>query len=235
MKKCGIILGYLSRPLNEYPIVENLYFNRSNRVNLSILDASSWYTPYWSYAGVVFFVGFIIESLVNIFRAVKAAMGIFRSPMQPSLKKQMDEMKIVSLEQFDNLLMNSTYENNYQDRLFIILDKYLIVSKINFDETSEKILQNFIDQSPVFCYSINNITRVLSDGIIYMTTNGFEITPFPLTVKTINYNPAPWLHKRLIVLSDQYRNKYAEGENDKIDAEQEPNQRMLQRTIQEET
>ena len=55
----------------------------------------------------------------------------------------MDRMIISSLEQFDRLLPETIYENSYQDRLFNILEKYLIVTKIDLNETSEQILWNF--------------------------------------------------------------------------------------------
>ena len=115
---------------------------------------------------------------------------------------------VFSLEQLDQLLLNTTYENNYQDCLFIVHDTYLVMSMIDFDENSERVLQQSYDYTPLIIIPMDNIINVRSIGIVCHNNNFSPYISFSTYIHNINFNPIPWLHKRLISLNDQYRFKY---------------------------
>ena len=208
IKTCGILIGYFFRPKNEYPYLrdEQEYYKSGKRVR--IFDASSSYTSYMSHIAVALFLCIVLKLLVNVFIAVITLAYPPWPLIHASIQEQMQKIDIFSFEYFDELLSNTTYQNNYQDCLFIVYDKYLIISMINFNETSEKILRLFYNCTPLTIVPIDTISNVKSYGIMCDNNNCSQFVSFPTYIHSFNFNPAPWLHERLMAINDKYRDKY---------------------------
>ncbi|CAF2555886.1 unnamed protein product [Rotaria sp. Silwood2] len=104
---------------------------------------------------------------------------------------------------------------------------------IDFGEISEKVLRQFYDCTPFIIIPIDNIINVRSIGIICHNNNFSQYISFSTYIHNINFNPAPWLHKRLISLNDQYQHNWKQNKD--LYCEEEQGQRLLERIIEEET
>ncbi|CAF1613166.1 unnamed protein product [Rotaria magnacalcarata] len=234
IKTCGILIGYVFRPRNEYPYLRNEDEYSKSGNHFRIFDVSSSYITYVSHVAVVLFICYLFKFIADVFFIVNSFVCLFRSILNSSIQQQMRKIDVFSLEQLDQLLLNTTYENNYQDCLFIVHDKYLLISRIDFDETSENVLQQFVDNTPFIIIPMDNIITVRSTDIVcHYKNNCRQYISFPTYIYNINFNPAPWLHKRLMSLNGQYRHNCEENKG--LHCEEEAEQRLLEHVIEEET
>jgi DNA replicative helicase MCM subunit Mcm2 (Cdc46/Mcm family) len=116
------------------------------------------------------------------------------------------QLKMISLENFDQIFYETNYQNNYHDRLFIIYDKYLVISLIDLEEKNEKILEKFYENSPVIILPIEKIFYVTYDRI-FLDIYHRESIYLRQYSDNIYFNPSNWLHERLMILNEQYRSK----------------------------
>ncbi|CAF3517338.1 unnamed protein product [Rotaria socialis] len=233
IKRCGLLIGYFYRPEKAYPNLKkrDKYYKSSS--DMRIFDVSSSYTTYTSHVLVGLLICVVLDLLVRVLLAAISFIYSSLSILHSSIQEQLRKIDIFSLEDLDRLLLNTTYENNYQDCLFIVHDKYIVMSMIDFNETSEKILRQFYNCTPLAIISIDTISNVRSDCIVCQNNNCSQCIYFSTSIHNINFNPSQWLHKRLIAISDQYRDNWEQTKE--VYFEEEKRQRQLKRVIEEET
>jgi len=208
IRKCGILIGYLYRPRNEYVYPADSYEYHQFSKHVRVFDASSSYIPYMSYVLVGLFIYFLLVFVVHLIRDNIYLIYQSRSTIHPSIQKQMTESNINSLENLDNLLLNTTYENNHYDRLFIVRGKYLIMFMIDLHENNEEILRRFYENPPLTIIPIDMITSVRKNCIMLDDDNYSRWIDFPIRSYSSRFDPSDWLHRRLMILSDEYRYTY---------------------------
>ncbi|CAF1233639.1 unnamed protein product [Rotaria magnacalcarata] len=232
IKRCGILIGYFYRPENAYSNLKTVdeYYKSSS--DMRIFDASSSYTTYTSHVLVGLFICVVLDRLVRVLLAAISFIYPSLSILHSSMQEQLRTIDIFSVEDLDRLLLNTTYENNYQDCLFIVHDKYIVMSMIDFNETSEKILRQFYNCTPLAIISIDTVSNVKSDCIVCQNNNCSQCIYFSTYMHNINFNPSQWLHKRLIAISDQYRDNWEQTKE--VYFQEEKRQHQLKRVIEEE-
>jgi hypothetical protein len=208
IRKCGILIGYLYQPRNEYVYPADSYEYHQFNKHVRVFDASSSYIPYMSYVLVGLFIYFLLKSVVHLVRDMIYLIYSSFSIVHPSIQKQMTELNINSLENLDNLLLNTTYENNHYDRLFIVRKEYLIMLMIDLHENNEEILRRFWEKSPLTIIPIDRISSVRQNCIMLDNNNYSRWIDFPIRSYSSRFNPSDWLHQRLMILSDDYRYTY---------------------------
>jgi hypothetical protein len=125
-----------------------------------------------------------------------------------SIEEQIRKFNLKSLENLDNILFDTTYENNHHDRLFIVNQEYLVMLMIDLKENKKKILRRFCDNAPLIIIPIDTIKTVRENHIILKNNTGNSWIEFPMHSSSNSFNPANWLHQRLMIINDQYRYKY---------------------------
>jgi hypothetical protein len=203
--KCGIIIGYLYQPTNEYVFPGYSYTYHTFNKNARAFDASSSYTPYMSYVLVALFIYFLFQTVVRLVRVVPQLVCSSFPILHSSIQEQMKESNITSLENLNDLLLDTSYNNNYHDHFFIIYGKYLVILKIDLHENNEEILRKFYQNAPFIIIRLHAIKNVRSDCIVLKNCRYVD---FPVQRYNNSYNPANWLHERLMILNNQYRYEY---------------------------
>lgn len=210
IKKCGILIGYLYRTTNEYVFPGDSYEYHQFSKQVRLFDASSSYTPYISYVLFILFTYLILKTVtVHLIQDIIHFISPSLPNVQSSLQKQMRESNIHSIIDLDNILLNTTNENNYYDCLFIVQNKYLIMLMIELQENNERILRRFFEDTPMVIIPIDIITDIQRDYIVPENNKYRQRIYFPTHSHSNSFNPSNWLHERLMVLNDQYRYMYA--------------------------
>ncbi|UJR11896.1 hypothetical protein I4U23_016074 [Adineta vaga] len=202
IRKCGILIGYRYRPANEK--IFRINTNKSyylDKNNVRLFDASCAYTCYIAYIVICISICYSLKNLVEFVTLLNQFFSLTISPMEYVFEK---EKKMISSENFDLILYETNFRNNYHDRLFIIYDKYLVMLMIDFEEKNEKILEKFYEKSPVIILPIEKIFYVAYDRIL-LDIYHRELIDLPQCVNSIHFNPSNWLHERLMILNEQYR------------------------------
>ncbi|UJR06770.1 hypothetical protein I4U23_011057 [Adineta vaga] len=203
MSKCGVIVGTFYKPknVNEFPgIVYGTRHALDDDVRL--FDSSYYYTPYFSYLFVALFIYFVLKNLLHIKQFFTTILTPLSSSNQNLLAmQQLNKTDIISLEDLDNLLMETTYQNNYHDCLFILREKYLLMFLVNFDENSPNILEKFYENVPFLLIPLHTIKDVQNYWIIV----DHEYISFPFFMNNCYSSSAKWLHGRLMFLNEEYR------------------------------
>lgn len=206
--KCGILVGYLQKP--KYNSIFHASGNEYYQFNddFRVLDASCSYTPYKSYLLISIFIYLLF---ITVIKTIQCVIIIVRQPpliLHPSFEQQVKQSDIMSIENLDNFLLNTTYENSHHDRLFIVCDKYLVMIMTSLSETSDQALRNFCENSPLILIAINSIIILKPRGMILEINNKSQYIDFPTGINSNYYNPIDWLHERLMLLSNPYKNRY---------------------------
>ncbi|CAF0804443.1 unnamed protein product [Adineta steineri] len=200
MLKCGVIVGYFYKPRNMD------YFPSYGTGHIftdivRLFDSSYLHPPYFSYLFIGFFICFLLGSLFHVIHFFV----IIRNRSSPEqnllVMEQLRKSDIISVEDLDNLLMNTTYLNQHHDCLFILRDKYVVMFLIDFNENSPKILKQFYEDVPFLIIPLATITKVKLDCIVVDS----KYIYFPSFIDKYYSTAADWLHKRSILLSDEYR------------------------------
>ncbi|CAF0939287.1 unnamed protein product [Rotaria sordida] len=137
-----------------------------------------------------------------------------------------------------NLLLHTTIENKYYDRLFLIRDKYLVMLMIDFNEHKAEILRQFDKRSPFKIISIDSIQSVRYYHIVITDDFGSKYIYYPPISCLRNSNTSEWLHQRLIQINDQYRHCCEQAQfrqqQETLLAQQEEYRRHLEVFMEEE-
>jgi hypothetical protein len=208
IKTCGILIGYLYRPRNEYVFPGDSYEYYYFTKNVRVFDASSSYTPYISYILVGLFIYFIFKCVVDLVQDISSWINSASSIVHSSIEKQIRTSNLNSLENLDNILLNTTDENNHHDRLFIVHEKYVVMLMIDLREENKEILRRFYENAPLIIIPIDMIKTVRESCIILKNNNSNPWIEFPMRSFKNNFNPEHWLHQRLMIINDEYRLKY---------------------------
>jgi hypothetical protein len=205
--KCGILIGYLYQPTNEYVFPGYSYEYHKFSENVRAFDTSCSYTPYVSYVLVGLFIYLSLQTVVHLIRTIIQLISLPVPILHLSVQKQMRESNITSVEDLDDLLLNTDYKNNHYDRLFIVRNKYLVMFMIDLQENNEEILRRYYEDVPFVIIPIETIRCMRSDCIV-IENNNSQCVYFPVRPYTNRFNPENWLHGRLIVLNHRYRCAY---------------------------
>ncbi|CAF2057228.1 unnamed protein product [Rotaria magnacalcarata] len=205
IKKCGIIIGYLYKPTGEYIFPGYSYEPHRFHDDVRVFDASCNYTPYASYFVIFFFIYFMFKYLPNLIRAIIKYLRTLSPMLHPFIQEQIQKLNITSVADLDSLLLDTFHENNFNDSLFIVRDKYLVMLMLDLDEDSPEILREFYEKPPFAIISINSISKIESDHIVVEKHYCSQCIYFPKTMNTWHFNPAYWLHEKLMILNDEYR------------------------------
>ena len=204
---CGILLGYLYRPKGE----RAYSFNSSSIVQFHKLDiafdASSLYYPYKT-----FLVGSLLFSWLFLKAIFYLLLYLFHAVYQPTLivhpniKKHLNTLQMDSLEELDDLLLKTTEQNNYYNRLFLVRNRYLLILNIDWNEDDPSTLRHFYIYEPVTMIYLSNIisiefyqigTRYIYDDIWFS---------LPRIPSQTDIYGSKWLHQKLMTISAKYRN-----------------------------
>lgn len=210
IKKCGILVGYLYEPSNEvtYKVDGHNYYGFVK--NVRAFDASWYYIPYLSYSVAGFVILISLYNLAYLSKNVIYFLRLQSELLHHCIKEQLMKLDGISLKDLDKLLLETSSENNHQDSMFIVNDKYLIMLMIDFNENSFEILRKFYSVAPFIIINIDTITVVESLWIV-MRHNGYnEYIHFPVNTRGHSFGRAEWLHKRLMALSTGYKHRYVE-------------------------
>ncbi|CAF3048726.1 unnamed protein product, partial [Rotaria sp. Silwood2] len=113
IKKCGILLGYLYVPSNEvtYKVDGHSYYGLTE--NVRAFDASSSYISYFPHC----LLGFVILIFLgNLLHRSGNVIHFLRLPSEFShvgIEEQLMKLDGISLKDLDNLLLETTAENNH--------------------------------------------------------------------------------------------------------------------------
>ncbi|CAF1523742.1 unnamed protein product [Adineta steineri] len=219
ISKCGILIGYLYQPRNEYVCLSNSFNYRQFNDNVRIFDTSSSYIPYISYIFVSLFIYFLYKTIQHISCNVNQLIHTSFPLVDDLIRKQLIQSNINSLEGLDELLSNTPNINNYHNRLFILQNNYLVILEADLQETNQVILQQFYENPPLIIISIDNIRYIKSDCVILIDCHQSYIDFTKQQFKN-HFNLTNWLHERLMDLSDRYRYDWEQEEAQRIQEEQ---------------
>lgn len=208
MVKCNFIIGYLDKPRGISYF--NGYINKYHEFNddIRIFDSTCPYTPYISNILIYLFIYFLLKNLIRTFQILKNFVNITPHIHFPSIMDQLRKSNIISLENLNELLLNTSYIDNYYDHFFIINNRYLVMFMINLNEKSPKILREFYENAPFRIIPIDTIITVKMNHIVLYNQRNYEYIYFPSFINSYHFAPANWLHERLMLLSNNYRHQY---------------------------
>lgn len=203
--QCGILIGYL------YTWQYELVFNSLNeRYRLSdsvtVFDASSSYTPYMSHLFITLpTLWILISSFICCYNYIQIRLSKFKLLYFTEVHKSLRINNIASVEHLDYLLMSTPGENKYNNRLFIVQEKYLIIVKIDLNEHRTHILDQFHQVSPFIIIDIQTITNISKHFISITQYNYLENIPYPIDSSRDVNDELTWLHEHLMYYSERYR------------------------------
>jgi hypothetical protein len=207
--RCGIVLGYLYRPEGELAYTINSKSAVKFRKLDVALDASSPYYPYktFLFGGLLFswlFIKAFFYLLVYLFHAIYWP----TLRIHPAVEKHLNTLQIESLKKLDDLLLHTTDKNNYHDRLFLVLNRYLLIINIDWNEYNTSILHKFYFQEPFSIVPLRDIICIERNEI--MVNYGSHRTWYSLpAIRSISdKHGAVWLHEILMYHSATYRYSY---------------------------
>ncbi|CAF0821707.1 unnamed protein product [Rotaria sordida] len=155
-----------------------------------------------------------------------------------SVQNELGKSNITSTLILDNLLLNTIIENKYNDRLFLIQNKYLVMLMIDFNENNPEILRQFDEHSPFKIISIDTIELVRDYHIVVANNFRSKYIYFPNDSHLGDSNTSEWLHQRLIHISDLYRHRLEQEQirqqQEILQAHQEEHERHLKALREEE-
>ncbi|CAF3776171.1 unnamed protein product [Rotaria socialis] len=143
--------------------------------------------------------------LPNLIRAIIKYLRALSPMLHPFIQEQIQKLNITSVADLDSLLLDTFHENNFNDSLFIVRDKYLVMLMLDLDEDSAQILREFYEKAPFTIIPINSISKIESDHIVVEKHYCSQCIYFPENMNTWHFNPAYWLHEKLMILNDEYR------------------------------
>ncbi|CAF1425063.1 unnamed protein product, partial [Adineta steineri] len=212
ISKCGILIGYLYQPRNEYVCLSNSFNYRQFNDNVRVFDTSSSYIPCISYIFVSLFIYFLYKTIQHISCNINQLIHTSFPIVHDHIQEQLIQSNINSLEGLDRLLSNTPNINNYHNRLFILQNNYVVIFEVDLQETSQVILQQFYENPPLIIISIDNIRYIESDCIILINYRQPYID-FTKQRFHNHFNPTQWLHERLMILSNQYQQNYQQQQH----------------------
>ncbi|CAF3331790.1 unnamed protein product [Rotaria socialis] len=209
--KCGILIGYLYRPTNEYFFPSYKYEAYRYHEDLRIFNASFFYTPSCSYIFLCIIVCLLFKDVVYLVVAGVTLIFPRFQIVHRYTQKQMKKANIDCVNQLDQLLLHTTNENNHGNHLFIVDNEYLAVLMVDLNEYREPILRQFYEDTPINIFPIHEIDTVRSDCIVFNNDHGSSFS-FPTYQYNRNWEPADWLHERLMAFNEEYRYRFEQNE-----------------------
>ena len=173
IRKCGILIGYLYRPRNEYVLPANSYGHHQFNEEARVFDTASSYTPYLSYVLISVWMYVIWKTMIYPLKHIFIQIGLWRASLHHPVSQQLSELKIDSLKSLDQLLSTTDHENNHYNRLFLVHDTYLIMLMIDLTEKNAKILRRFYEDSPLVIIPMDSIVRIESDRVVFKNNHWY--------------------------------------------------------------
>ena len=206
IKKCGVFVGYLYRPIGEkVHRSKSRYAFKFRKMDVA-LDASSPYYPYKTYLlSGVSLSWLVFKALFYVLLCLFHL--IVRPPLliRPEVKYLLRQLGFDSLQSLDIVLLKTSHEHNYRDRLFLIRNQYLLVLNIDLHERQTSRLRQFHILEPFTLISLSHIRSVSHTGFWIADRFGERWVSFPNIRAHEDDNAAAWLHRRLIMTSEPYR------------------------------
>ncbi|CAF3942788.1 unnamed protein product [Rotaria sp. Silwood1] len=206
--QCGTLIGYLTRPSNDSDIVKHSIEYNLTKNFIYVFDISNPYSVN-SICGLgALYMAILVFGIISCILLLLCPNTQSLIPIHPILKKQMQEAHIDSMKIFDELLLHTTLNNKYHNRLFLIRNDYLVMFMIDPNEDNLEILRQFHDNVPIIIISIYNIIRIRRDYIVTLNENYTQFFYFPHVSSLIEFNPSNWLHQHLMKMNSQYQHAH---------------------------
>ncbi|CAF1108642.1 unnamed protein product [Adineta ricciae] len=218
ISKCGIVIGYLYRPLYEkafYPTREHSFSSKD-----IAFDMTHQYFSFYSLVIVTFIflclflipLSYLILYVNNITcRTLLRRYGLFSFPLALS-QDVVDELWLLNIDkpvheqllQLDEMIQGTKHK--FQNQLFIIENQlgelFVVLLRVHLRKTV------FLEDkaSPFIICPVTNINKIVEEtGICY----GIDLSWIPWTsIMTYEHNYSNWLHLTLMEISDYYKKQY---------------------------
>ena len=205
---CGMLIGYLYRPKGK--VVYQPYSKLVDAFRPTDIGFDT-YRAYYSrmvLVSVVVVPGcLLLKLLVLLILYLTHRVQLLRCVPSPAVQAQLKKLNGDSLQSMDGLLFCASEERQYHQRLFIIRQRYLIILDVDCDEYDPHILRQFYTQSPFTVYAVASITKVVNNGFFIENRWGSAQVSFPIVTYDMDDGIASWLHRNMMSISKQYRQR----------------------------
>jgi hypothetical protein len=214
LTKCGILVGYLYRPIYEKAFIrnkENKFYE--NDIALDMTRPYYYFYPLlicglifiWLLFKTLFYLVVYLSNIIRFKFFHQYGFLSFALEFQPDV---LEELYLLNIEeshhrqvlQLDELIQQSQHKLNHQ--LFIIENNYeqliVVLLLVNLHEKSD--LQ---DQSPFIICPVTDIRKIVQYGGICYGSDSSWI-PWPSNLSE-EQNYSEWLHIELMQLSEHYK------------------------------
>lgn len=207
VRKCGILLGYVFYPREKkiYRIDEHANPQKSEEKNVRVFDITWSYTSDLSHVFTAFSIISFVCHVLIISKNIVPVLTPPSNSMYSCMKTELMKLNGISLEDLNIRLLELSSEDSFDNRMFIVDRKYLVIFKISFDEMSSGILQEYYHQSLFNIIDIDSIVRVKSNSIVTCNNYIWSNISFSLSTEYHNQNSANWLESRLMTISNRYQ------------------------------
>ena len=203
---CGMLIGYLYRPKGELayrPYSKSAYVFRPADI---ALNASHAYYSYKVFAFIGLVLGWLLlKSLVYLMLYLFHWFRPVHLVPSAKVQAQLDKLNVDSLQALDTLLVASSDEQHYHQRLFLIRDRYFLVLETDLNEHDPRTLALFHARSPFNVYSVATIIQVVRNGFLIRNGHNETWVWLPSGTQVMSDSEAQWVHEHMMSLSGTYR------------------------------
>jgi hypothetical protein len=218
LTKCGILIGYLYRPMYEKAFIRNQEYKFYN--NDVAFEARRQYCSFyplviccliflWLFLKSLFYLLIYLSNLIRYKLHFKCSLISYPLNLSSDVIDELwylniDDTPHEQLLQLDELIQRTQHKLNNQ--LFIVENEfeqlYVVLLKTKLYENSQ--FDN--DLSPFVICPVTDIRKILQyRGICYGEDSSW--IPWPSTMMTDEHNCSEWLHEELMEISEDYKNQ----------------------------